>query len=84
MSSDSEPKYLILVPDGMADWPVPELGGQTPLKAAKTPWMDKMASRRDSRPCPHGAGGDGTGQRRGKSCDHGILPVRSLYRQGPF
>jgi 2,3-bisphosphoglycerate-independent phosphoglycerate mutase len=44
MSSDSEPKYLILVPDGMADWPVPELGGQTPLKAAKTPWMDKMAS----------------------------------------
>jgi 2,3-bisphosphoglycerate-independent phosphoglycerate mutase len=44
MSSDSEKKYLILVPDGMADWPVPELGGQTPLKVAKTPWMDRMAS----------------------------------------
>ncbi len=44
MSSDSEQKYIILVPDGMADSPVSELGGQTPLKAARTPWMDKMAS----------------------------------------
>lgn len=44
MSSDSETKYLILVPDGMADWPVPELDGQTPLQAARTPWMDRMAS----------------------------------------
>ncbi len=44
MSSDSDRKYLILVPDGMADWPVPELDGQTPLQAAKTPWMDRMAS----------------------------------------
>jgi 2,3-bisphosphoglycerate-independent phosphoglycerate mutase len=43
MSSVSETKYLILVPDGMADLPVPELSGATPLKAAKTPWMDKMA-----------------------------------------
>jgi 2,3-bisphosphoglycerate-independent phosphoglycerate mutase len=44
MSSISESKYLILVPDGMADLPVPELNGATPLKAAKTPWMDKMAA----------------------------------------
>jgi len=44
MSSDSETKYLILVPDGMADWPISELEGQTPLKAARTPWMDRMAS----------------------------------------
>ncbi|HTY23214.1 MAG TPA: cofactor-independent phosphoglycerate mutase [Desulfomonilaceae bacterium] len=43
MSSGSEAKYLILVPDGMADLPVPELGNITPLKAAKTPWMDRMA-----------------------------------------
>ncbi len=44
MSSDSEVKYVILVPDGMADLPVPQLDGATPLKAAKTPWMDKMAA----------------------------------------
>jgi 2,3-bisphosphoglycerate-independent phosphoglycerate mutase len=37
-------KYLILVPDGAADTPVPELGGITPLEAARTPWMDKIAS----------------------------------------
>jgi 2,3-bisphosphoglycerate-independent phosphoglycerate mutase len=44
MSSVSDTKYLILVPDGMADLPVPELNGATPLKAAKTPWMDKMSA----------------------------------------
>ncbi len=44
MSSDSETKFLILVPDGMADLPVPELGNSTPLTAAKTPWMDRMAA----------------------------------------
>ena len=44
MSSDSETKFLVLVPDGMADLPVPELGDSTPLNAAKTPWMDRMAA----------------------------------------
>lgn len=47
MSSDSKVKYLILVPDGMADSPISELGDVTPLKAAKTPWMDKMAAAGD-------------------------------------
>jgi len=47
MSSDSKIKYVILVPDGMADSPVSELGGATPLKAAKTPWMDRMAAAGD-------------------------------------
>jgi 2,3-bisphosphoglycerate-independent phosphoglycerate mutase len=47
MSSDSKVKYLILVPDGMADSPISELGGATPLKATKTPWMDKMAAAGD-------------------------------------
>jgi 2,3-bisphosphoglycerate-independent phosphoglycerate mutase len=41
---NSQTKYLILVPDGSADIPVPELGWITPLEAARTPWMDKMAS----------------------------------------
>jgi 2,3-bisphosphoglycerate-independent phosphoglycerate mutase len=36
-------KYIILVPDGVADEPVPALGGKTPLEAAKTPHMDFMA-----------------------------------------
>ena len=44
MSSDSKTKYVILVPDGMADSPVPELDNRTPLDVADTPWMDRMAA----------------------------------------
>jgi len=36
-------KYIILVPDGMADEPVAELGNKTPLQAAHTPNMDFFA-----------------------------------------
>ena len=36
-------KYLILVGDGMGDRPVAELGGRTPLEAAETPHMDRLA-----------------------------------------
>lgn len=36
-------KYLIVLGDGMADEPVPELGGMTPLEAADTPHMDRIA-----------------------------------------
>lgn len=36
-------KYLILVPDGVADVPLEELGGKTPLEAAHTPNMDRLA-----------------------------------------
>lgn len=36
-------KYVFLVPDGAADHPVDELGGLTPLEAADTPNMDRLA-----------------------------------------
>ncbi len=36
-------KYIVLVGDGMADYPVEELNGKTPLEAAKTPNMDFIA-----------------------------------------
>ncbi|MDR1608223.1 MAG: cofactor-independent phosphoglycerate mutase [Deltaproteobacteria bacterium] len=36
-------KYLILIGDGMGDYPIESLGGQTPLMAAKTPHMDRLA-----------------------------------------
>jgi 2,3-bisphosphoglycerate-independent phosphoglycerate mutase len=38
-------KYVILVGDGMGDYPMAELGGQTPLEAAATPNMDELAQR---------------------------------------
>jgi len=37
-------KYCIVVASGMADYPVEELGGKTPLEAADTPNMDRISS----------------------------------------
>ena len=36
-------KTVLFLGDGMADEPIEELGGKTPLEAAATPWMDKIA-----------------------------------------
>jgi 2,3-bisphosphoglycerate-independent phosphoglycerate mutase len=36
-------KYIVLIPDGSADQPQHELGGMTPLQAAKTPCLDRLA-----------------------------------------
>jgi 2,3-bisphosphoglycerate-independent phosphoglycerate mutase len=38
-------KYVVCVPDGCADEPLAELGGLTPLQAASTPVLDRLASR---------------------------------------
>jgi 2,3-bisphosphoglycerate-independent phosphoglycerate mutase len=37
-------KYIVLLGDGMADEPLEELGGLTPLQKANTPNMDRLAS----------------------------------------
>ncbi|HAY23225.1 MAG TPA: cofactor-independent phosphoglycerate mutase [Desulfobacterales bacterium] len=37
-------KYVILIGDGMADYPIPELDNRTPLTAARTPNMDFLAT----------------------------------------
>ena len=36
-------KHIILLGDGMADWPIEELGNKTPLEYANTPYMDMLA-----------------------------------------
>ncbi|HOD34548.1 MAG TPA: cofactor-independent phosphoglycerate mutase [Syntrophales bacterium] len=36
-------KYVILLGDGMADHPIEELGGKTPLEYARTPNMDRLS-----------------------------------------
>ena len=36
-------KYIVIVPDGAADYPIEELGNKTPLEAAHTPNMDYLA-----------------------------------------
>ena len=37
-------KYLIILADGMADYPVPELNFKTPLQSSKKPFMDQLVS----------------------------------------
>ena len=36
-------KYVIFIPDGSSDLPLDEINGQTPLKVANTPNIDKLA-----------------------------------------
>jgi len=36
-------KYLVLIPDGMADEPIAALGGKTPMQQANKPVMDALA-----------------------------------------
>lgn len=35
-------KYIIILGDGMADWPIDDIGGKTPLEATFKPNMDKL------------------------------------------
>ena len=37
-------KYAVIIADGAADKPLAELGGQTPLQAARTPNLDALAA----------------------------------------
>ena len=38
-------KYVVVLCDGMADYPVPALGGKTPMMVADKPNFDMLASR---------------------------------------
>ncbi len=38
-------KYLILVGDGMGDFPIADLAGKTPLEAAATPMIDELCAK---------------------------------------
>ena len=38
-------KYIVMLGDGMADEPLEQLGGKTPLEYAKTPVLDAYAAQ---------------------------------------
>lgn len=44
-------KYITILGDGMADRPIPELDGRTPLEAASTPVMDMLAALSEKGMC---------------------------------
>ena len=37
-------KHIIILGDGMADWPIKAFGGKTPLQVAHKPYMDRLAA----------------------------------------
>ncbi len=45
MNMDNGKKIVILIGDGMADYPIESLGNRTPLEAARTPNMDSVAQQ---------------------------------------
>ena len=40
-------KYIIVLGDGMADYPLPALGNRTPLQCAKKPAIDARAAEEE-------------------------------------
>jgi len=36
-------KYVVILGDGMADVPIKEIGGKTPLEVSNKPYMNKFA-----------------------------------------
>lgn len=38
-------KYIVVLSDGMSDYPIPELGDKTPMEFAHKPCMDEMAGK---------------------------------------
>ena len=77
-------KYIVLVGDGMGDYPIAELGGKTPLMAALTPHMDWIADHGElglAQTIPQGCE---TGSDTANLSLLGYDPKRTLTRRGPL
>ena len=77
-------KYALVIPDGAADHPLPDLGGRTPFEAADIPHLDRMA--REGRlgtvvttPAPMPCGSDVCSM-----CLLGYDPLRFHTGRGPL
>ena len=73
-------KYLVFVPDGCADVPLAELGGRTPLEAARMPRLAALAAPRRSRPRRGDPAGLPAGQRRRQHGDPRLRPRAVPHR----
>jgi 2,3-bisphosphoglycerate-independent phosphoglycerate mutase len=77
-------KYVIIVGDGMADYPVESLGGKTPLMVARTPHMDWMVKYGEIglvRTVPEGFN---PGSEIANLSIFGYDPIRSYTGRGPL
>ncbi len=77
-------KYVVIVGDGMADYPVESLGGKTPLMVAATPHMDWMANQGEiglARTIPDGFN---PGSEIANLSIFGYDPIRYYTGRGPL
>jgi 2,3-bisphosphoglycerate-independent phosphoglycerate mutase len=75
---------LLLIGDGLGDRPVPELGGKTPLEAARTPTLDRLAAEGESGLMDPIAPGVRGGSDTGHLAILGYDPYRYYTGRGPF
>ena len=75
-------KYAIIIPDGAADEPLKELGGKTPLEAADTPNMDRVADEGRAGLGAHRAGRVRERQRRRDHVPARLRPQGLSHRPG--
>jgi 2,3-bisphosphoglycerate-independent phosphoglycerate mutase len=77
-------KYVIIVGDGMADYPVESLGGKTPLMVARTPHMDWMAEQGEIGLVRTIPGGFHPGSEIANLSIFGYDPIRYYTGRGPL
>jgi len=77
-------KYMVLVGDGMGDYPMAELDGQTPLAVARTPHMDWVADHGEIGVVKTLPEGCETGSDTANLSLMGYDPKRLRTRRGPL
>lgn len=85
MAASSEArKVIVLIGDGMADRPHPALGGKTPIEAAHTPHMDRLATEGETGLMDLIAPGVRVGSDTGHLALLGYDPYAVYTGRGPF
>jgi 2,3-bisphosphoglycerate-independent phosphoglycerate mutase len=77
-------KHVVLVGDGMGDYPIAKLGGKTPLEAASTPNMDWIADNGELGLASTIPQGCETGSDTANLSLLGYDPRSTLTRRGPL
>jgi 2,3-bisphosphoglycerate-independent phosphoglycerate mutase len=77
-------KYVVIVGDGMADYPVESLGGKTPLMVARTPHMDWMAEQGETGLVRTVPDGFNPGSEIANLSIFGYDPIRYYTGRGPL
>jgi len=84
MASLMNPRGLLLIGDGLGDRPCPELEGQTPLEAANTPTLDRLAREGECGMMDPIAPGIRGGSDTGHLSILGYDPFQYYTGRGPF